>query len=345
MITEYLIDPFGGVNDLKNRLIRCVGNPIERLSEDGLRSVRGCRFAAQLQFDIHPETKDAMSKTLHITKHVSIERFRDELLKLLYKSPKPSVGINHMKDVGILEIFIPELLEGIGVEQPEFHTEDVYNHTLSAVDVAADNVKIAALFHDIAKPRTKSVDSSGIHFYGHDVKGAEMTRDIMKRLKFPNAVIEDTALLVKYHMFHYPSADWRKANLTMDDSSDHGWSDGAIRRLIKNVGGDEQIEKLLALRLADATSNKKAEYNRSELTLLSQRISEVRAASSAMSISDLDISGDVLMQHFGIKPSKMLGDILKTLLEKVIDNPTLNKRETLLELAEEFIKSKGDKSI
>ncbi|RMD76965.1 HD domain-containing protein [Candidatus Dojkabacteria bacterium] len=336
-IKEFIYDPFGGLQDLESKLIKAVGDPLERFSEDGLRSVRGCRLAAQLGFIIEENTKKAMTMTLHITQKVSIERFRDELLKLLYKSPKPSVGFNCMKEVGILAIFLPELLDCVGIVQPEFHSEDVYDHTMSTIDIADDRVKLAALFHDIGKPRTKVVDENGIHFYGHDIVGAEMTREIMKRLKFSNAETENTALLVRYHMFNYPSADWRKNNLDLNGEGDHGWSDGAVRRLIRNVGGDDQIEKLLLLRLADATSNKKSKYDRRELTLLSERISQVRAKSTVMTVSDLAISGKDLIREFNLQPSKIIGDILKYLLEIVLDDPILNQRETLLKLVKEYL--------
>src|SRR5690606_5836803 len=117
-----------------------------------------------------------------------------------------------MKDAGILELFIPELLEGIDVTQPQFHVDDVFEHSLKTCDNAEDSIKLAALLHDIGKPRTRSEDEKGVHFYGHDMKGAEMVREIMRRLKFPNAEIERTANLVRWHMFYYPSADWRKEN-------------------------------------------------------------------------------------------------------------------------------------
>lgn len=353
-IQQILIDPYNGISDLENRIIKAVRDPLERFSEDGLRPIRACRLAAQLNFEIEENTFEAIQQTLHITKQVSVERFRDELLKLLYKSSKPSIGLNLMYKTGILEIFIPELLEGISVVQPEFHTQDVFEHSLAACDLAVDDIKVAALFHDIGKPRTKSEDESGVHFYGHDMVGAEMTKDILTRLRFPKKEVAHIANLVRWHMFYYPSGDWRKENLGASnvapedkhldpalegevlDKNAYGWSDGAIRRLIKNVGGEDAIEDLLKLRIADATSNPKTPFNPKEVAVLSKRIADVRAKEMALKITDLDISGEDLMQNFNIA-GKQIGDVLAYLLDQVIEEPLLNKKLDLLRLAKEFL--------
>lgn len=335
-VEKLLVDPFDGLTDLQNKIIRAVRDPLERLTEDGLRAVRACRLASQLGFEIEEATFKAIKETNHITAQVSVERFRDEFLKILYKSPKPSVGIKLLKDAGILKIFIPELLEGIGVVQPEFHTDDVFEHSLKACDLAEDRVKIAALFHDIAKPRTRSEDEKGVHFYGHDVKGAEMTKEIMRRLKFPNEEIERTARLVRWHMFYYPSADWRKKDEEVK-KDDKGWTDGAIRRLIINVGGEEGIDDLFRLRIADADSNEKNDFDPKELDELASRVASVRAQDMALKITDLNITGEDLMKEFQFSPGPKLGETLKFLLEKVIDDPIVNKKEELLKLAKEFL--------
>jgi tRNA nucleotidyltransferase (CCA-adding enzyme) len=351
LIKEILVDPFSGVDDLSSKLIKAVREPLERFTEDGLRGVRACRLASQLGFTIENATFEAIKSTLHITKMVSVERFKDELMKLLLKSPKPSVGLKLLKDTGIMEIFIPELLEGIEVVQPEFHEDDVFDHILKTVDFAEDSVKLAALFHDIAKPRCRTEDEHGIHFYGHDVEGAKMTEIIMRRLKFSNAEVEAVSRLVRWHMFYYPSADWRVKNSEQNEvnfspatpssssRSEHGWTDGAIRRLIQNAGGEEAIDELMKLRIADATANPKSEFNPKELDVLSQRISEVRAKEMALKISDLDISGEDLMKAFNLQPGKEIGDVLKHLLEIVVEEPANNKNELLLKLAGEYIQN------
>ncbi len=359
-IQEVLEDPFNGISDLNNRTIKAVRDPLERFSEDGLRGVRACRFASQLNFEIEQNTFEAITKTNHITAQVSIERFRDEFIKIIYKSPVPSKGIKLLDEAGILKIFIPELLEGKEVVQPKFHAEDVWNHSLKACDLAEDSIKLAALFHDIAKPRTKSEDEKGVHFYGHDTLGSQMTKEILTRLKFPKAEIDYVSRLVRWHMFYYPSADWRKLkmddfdyqNATKDEIQTHiksvsskeapgGWTDSAIRRLIKNVGGVEALNDLFKLRIADASANAKSEFNPQEIEVLAERVSEVTALDMALKVTDLDVSGQDLINHLGLSPGQQIGQILNSLLDKVIEDPILNKKETLLHLAQQMINIKS----
>lgn len=336
---ELLIDPFGGQDDLiKAKRLRAVRDPLERFSEDGLRGYRACRLAAELGFEIDSNTFGAISSTLHIARKISIERVRDELIKLLQYAPKPSVGIELMRESGLLELFLPELLELRGIEQPEWHVEDVYNHSLNTLDMAEDSIKLASLLHDVGKGRTRSEDEKGVHFFSHDVVGAEMTREILTRLRFPKRVVEKTASLVRWHMFYYPSADWRKDN-EVDNSllkSSGGWTDGAIRRFIKNVGV-ELIEDLFRLRIADAASNPKSVFNPLEIQALENRISEVRAKEMVLKISDLDISGEDL-KGLGIKSGPVMGNILNQLLDRVIDEPFLNERGKLLDIVTELRK-------
>ncbi len=338
-VMNLFVDPFNGLEDLKAGVIKAVREPMERLTEDGLRAVRACRLASQLGFQIDANTLKAIKETNHVTAQVSVERFKDEFLKILYKSSKPSVGLNLLKETGILKLFIPELLEGIDVVQPEFHTDDVFTHSLQACDIAEDRVKVAALLHDIGKSRTRTEDEKGIHFYGHDVVGARMTEEILKRLKFPNDEVERNIRLVRWHMFYYPSADWRKSDDEIKKGEDMGWTDGAIRRLIINVGGEEGIDDLLRLRIADAASNPKNDFDPKELDELASRVASVRANDMALKITDLDIKGQDLVENFGLQPGQKLGETLKFLLEKVLDDPALNKKLDLLRLAKSFLDS------
>lgn len=215
IVEELVMDLFGGLADLTNRTIRAVGDPNERFSEDALRMLRACRLASQLSFSLDENTKEAIKINVDLVKQVSIERIRDEFLKMLYKSPRPSVGIEMLRETGLLGVFLPELLECVGVTQPEYHVDDVYTHSLKVVDLALDEVKVAGLLHDIGKARTISKDSKGTHFYQHDELGAKMAENIMKRLKFPTREIEKNLLLIRNHMFYYPSADWRKTNIQL----------------------------------------------------------------------------------------------------------------------------------
>lgn len=359
-IEALLKDPFEGLKDLNLKVIRAVRDPMERFLEDGLRPVRACRLAAQLEFRIEPMTFKAIKETNHITSKVSVERFREELVKLLMKSSKPSVGLRLMKESGILEIFIPELVEGVGVTQPEFHTEDVFEHSIHTCDLAEDSIKLAALFHDIGKPRTMTRDDKGTHFYGHDVVGAEMTKEIMKRLKFPNYEIRRTSTLVRWHMIYYPSADWR-GNITDENDIDRkakgltehdievklqsengtkaqgGWSDSAVRRLIARVGGQDEFDDLMKLRIADATANPKSPFNPKEIDALADRVAKVRSQDMALKLSDLDITGKDLMQELNIEAGKSIGEILDYLLEQVLEDPKLNSRDQLLKLSNKYL--------
>lgn len=311
-----IIDPYGGLLDLESKIIKCVGDPMERFSEDGLRTLRAIRIATNLQFTIEDNTYNAISKTLHITKKVSIERFNVEFVKLLQKSSKPSIGIEYMRDTGLLNLFIPELLEGLNVEQKLFHSHDVYHHSLATLDIADDSIKLAALFHDIGKPRCDTKDG---HFYGHDKVGADITKEILARLRFPNEIIDEVCLLIANHMFYYPTN-------SIDDIT---WTDSAVRRFINRVGVDH-IEKLFKLRIADATSNPKNMWDPKEIEILQDRISVILEADNALKISDLDIDGNDLLA-LGYS-GKNIGNILTFLLEKVLDDPKLNNKSLLLSI-------------
>lgn len=344
-----LIDLFSGSDDLQKKIIRAVGNPKERFSEDGLRGFRGCRLASQLEFTIEEKTFKAISETLDIAEKVSMERVRDELMKLLMNSPKPSVGLRLLKDSGLLKLFIPELLEGVGITQPEWHADDVFDHSMKTVDLAEDSIKVAALFHDIGKVRTKTEDKKGTHFYKHDIKGAEMTKEILKRLRFSKAEVERVEKLIRWHMFYYPSADWRKEKDLVKMSEEElkeernkrlrmGWTDAAVRRFIVSVGGEDAIDDLMKLRIADANANPKTTFHPIEIEALEKRISEVRAKEMALKVGDLDINGKDLAK-LGIEKGPKMGEILQNLLDKVIEDPGLNRKETLLEEARKLVLS------
>lgn len=333
-----LLDYYNGQEDLAKKVIRTVGDPIARFTEDGLRPYRACRFASQLGFTIEKQTFEAIQKCLNVSALVSVERVREEFMKLLLKSPKPSVGIDLLKDSGLLNLFFPELVATVGVKQEIGHSFDVYTHLLRTVDLAPDNVKLAALFHDIAKPKTSTNDG---HFYGHDQAGADMTEEIMKRLRFSNAEIKEVSNLVRWHMFYYPYNEAELANTPSNNPQEDikevkFWSDGAVRRFIRRVGL-ENIENLFALRIADATSEPVSMWSPEEITALQARISTVLEEDNALKLSDLAIKGQDIMQAFSLQPSPILGKTLNYLLEQVVENPNLNGKEELLALAKAFI--------
>lgn len=324
-----IYDPFGGISDLNLKIVRAVGTPIERFKEDGLRAFKACRLASQFDFEIDMDTFEAIKLAIPVAKQVSMERVRDEFMKMLLRSPKPSKGIELMRQTGLLQIFMPELIEGYGVEQKMYHSDDVYWHSLRTCDCAEDSVKLAALLHDIAKPRT---DMGNGHFYGHDLMGSNMAEDIMKRMKFPNHEIGRVKSLIRNHMFFYPhtEGDTNKEEILISQ-----WSDSAVRRFIQRVG-EENLDDLFKLRIADATSNPKTAFQPEEITELQKHISKVRQEDMALKVTDLAINGNDLTT-LGLEPGQKMGMILKKLLDIVIEDPLMNTKEKLLEEARRML--------
>jgi uncharacterized domain HDIG len=197
------IDPFGGMSDLKLRTIRCVGDPNERLKEDYLRILRAVRFATQLEFTIDVQTANACAKFSSKLKDISKERIRDEFIKILL-SDKPSYGIRLMKDLGILQVILPEMIPAIGFDQRNPHHDlTVFEHTLEVLDNTPKvlEVRVAALFHDIGKPYTFKLDENGIgHFYGHEKISTEIAKEVLTRLNFSNELIKNSLVLINEHM-------------------------------------------------------------------------------------------------------------------------------------------------
>lgn len=312
-----VLDPFDGVGDIKRKTIRAVGTPIERFKEDGLRGFRACRLASVLEYEIETETFKAIQETVEIAKKVSVERIREEFLKILHQSSVPSRGIELLRKAGLLEIFLPELTEGVGVSQSKRHASNVYEHILRTVDKAIDEVKLAALFHDIGKPRCATADG---HFYGHEVVGARMAETIMRRMKFPRMEIERVQKLVKRHMFWYQEE----------------WTDAAVRRLIRSIGGEEMIEPMLALRMADSQSDPKSEFKPWVVEALQSRIAKMREQEMALKVTDLAINGKEVIK-MGVPEGYNVRVILDYLLDLVVDDPKSNTRENLEKEVKKFI--------
>jgi putative nucleotidyltransferase with HDIG domain len=315
------IDPFGGEKDIKAGIIRCVGDPSARFSEDGLRPLRAVRFAAQLSCKLDPLTVAAIPGALETCAKVSAERARDEIEKIIL-SEKPSRAFLLMEQTGLLQLFLPELAVCRGIEQKGFHRFDVLEHSLLACDYAAEKqypqeVRIAALLHDIGKVPTRKLDENGVWtFYQHEAESAKMTRSILGRLRWPNALIDSVCHLIKEHMFHYT-----------DD-----WSDSGVRRFIARVGG-ENLTMVYQLRRADAYATAAVEPGPEFLLPLADRVEKVLEEKQAFSLKDLAINGNDLIE-IGIPPGKTIGIILGELLETVLDDPAQNNRETLLAIAE-----------
>lgn len=309
-------DPFDGRGDLGRKLVRAVCDPLARFREDGLRPMRAVRQAAQLGFDIAPATLDAIRPTLDVVRKVSAERIRDELLKLL-GAPRPSRGLELMRATGLLEVVMPELLEGVGVVQNRFHKHDVYRHTLAVVDNTHGDpiVRLGALLHDVGKPRAQQPREGApgeFSFFRHELVGAEMADAICKRLKLSTAERERVVAIVSNHMFFY----------TPD------WTDGTVRRFVRRVGPGG-VDDLFALREGDIAGRGFDEDPDVELGELRRRIAAVAAADAALKVTDLAIDGKDVMRVLGIRPGPQIGVVLERLLERVLDDPSLNQRDRL----------------
>lgn len=315
-VAHAIVDPWHGQDDMAAKTIRTVGDPILRFGEDGLRPMRAVRQAAQLGFVLEPATQAAIPRAMASFRKVSAERIRDELRKLLL-APVPSHGIELMRQTGLLAEVLPELVATVGCVQNRFHRHDVYTHTLAALDAAAPDfvLRLAALLHDVGKPKTQAPRENApgeYNFFRHEVIGAEMTAHICARLKL-SAVERDTVTaLVAGHMFFYTS----------------DWSDGSVRRFVRRTGQD-RVALLFSLREADIVGRGSGEDPQGETRELRRRIDDVAAADAALRVTDLAIDGKDVMRLLDIPPGRRVGQVLDELLERVLDDPGLNRREIL----------------
>jgi len=312
-----IVDLFEGQKDLKNKIIRAVGNPKERFSEDALRMMRAVRFAVTLGKDwkIEKETEKAIKENAIWISAISKERIRDEFLKIIM-SKEAAKGIELMRKLQLLKYIIPELLEGYGVTQNKHHIFTCWEHYIRSLDFAAKkgfslHVRLAALFHDIGKPRTKRGEGPDATFYGHEVVGAKMTAQILNRLRFPKKDIEKIVKLVRYHLFYYNPGE-------VGESS--------VRRLIRKVGL-ENMEELIQVRMADRIGSgvPKAEpYKLRHLRYMIEKVSR-----DPISVKMLKVGGEDVMRILKIKPGPKVGQILNILLSEVIENPKKNEKKFL----------------
>lgn len=319
--TEGLIDMFNGMEDLKNKLIKCVGKPDKRFNEDALRMLRAVRFACQLQFNIEKDTYTAICRNYTLLKNVSSERIRDELNKILM-SPVPSRGIRMLQESNLLKYIIPELNESVGFDQRNpHHDKNVFDHIMAVLDNSTESlaVRLGALFHDIGKPRTFSIDKKGIgHFYGHNIVSAEMSEVILKRLRYDNATIKKVLIIITEHMSAY-----------------NNMKNKTLKKFINRVGV-ENLEDLFELQIADSKGHKKdADY--SPILKRREDVKKILENGEPFTVSQLKITGDDLIK-LGYKPGKEIGFVLKELLEKVMERPELNTRDRLLDITENKLK-------
>lgn len=317
-------DTFGGKKDLENKLLRTVGKPEERFSEDALRILRAARFATTLGFDIDTATSRAMRENSEWLRVISKERIRDEFVKII-DSENAYHGILLLEDLGLLEYIAPELRQGINVSQNLHHIYTVWEHNLLALKYATEKnysleIRLASLFHDIGKPQTKNGDGKYSTFYGHDIVGAKITAKLMERLKFPKDITEKVVRLVRYHLFYYNVGEV---------------TESSVRRLLVNVG-PENIEDLIKVREADRIGSgrpKAVPYKLRHLKYLIDKVS-----SDPISAKMLEISGEDVMKELNISPGPKIGLILNSLLAEVLDEPAKNKKPELIKIIHELNK-------
>lgn len=312
-----IIDPYNGQKDLKDRIIKAVGNAQERFEEDALRTMRAVRFTATLGEDwqIENKTAKAIKKNSPWLQAISKERIRDEFSKIIM-SERAASGIELLRELGLLKYIIPELEEGYKVTQNKHHIYECYEHSLRSLDYAAKqkfnkHVRLAALLHDVGKPRTKRGEGLDATFYGHEIVGAKMTAQILNRLKFPKKDIEKIVKLVRYHLFYY----------NVDEVSD-----SSVRRLVRQVG-PENMEELLQVRMADRIGSgvPKAEpYKLRHLKYIIEKVSR-----DPISVKMLKVSGNDIMGILDIPAGPKIGQVLDILLGYVLEDPQKNKKEFL----------------
>lgn len=319
---DKIIDPFEGQKDLKAKLIRTVGNPEERFAEDALRMMRAARLATTLRFAIEEKTKAAIRAHAQLLKEISQERIRDELLKIMMAEGAME-GIALLRELNLLQYTMPELEEGWGVAQNKHHTYTVWEHNLFSLKYAAKQkwnhvIRIAALLHDVAKPRVKRGEGPEATFYGHEIVGAKMAKHMLSRLKFPGKDIETITTLIRYHMFYY----------NVDEVTE-----ASVRRLVRKVGFD-RMDDLLRLRMADRIGSgvpKAQPYKLRHWKYMIERTSR-----DPLSVTMLKINGDDMMKLLLIKPSPRIGWLLHILFGEALENPQKNDKTYLETRAKEL---------
>ncbi|TAK95668.1 HD domain-containing protein, partial [Patescibacteria group bacterium] len=316
------IDPYGGQDDIKKKIIRTVGDAHERFDEDALRMMRAVRFHAELGFSTEPKTLIAIKKNSKHLEHIAMERIKDELTKIIL-SDNPAEGVDMLHETGLLNFVIPELEKGVGVAQNRHHVYTIYKHSILALKHCPSKnleVRLAALLHDIAKPQTKRGEGYYATFYNHDHVGARVTEKILNRLRFSNEVIQKARLLVDNHMFYYNPEE-------VGESS--------VRRLIQKVGL-ENINDLMDVRIADRLGSgvpKAKPYKLRHFEYVVEKVSK-----DAVSVKMLKINGNDLMKELSMKPGPKIGAILDVLLAEVIEDAAKNNKAQLSLRARELDK-------
>lgn len=310
-----LIDPFHGQNDLASRIIRTVGNPKERFNEDALRLMRAVRLAVELDFQIEPETRKAIEAHAGLLEVIAKERIRDEFVKILMCGGAAR-GILLLEELGLLKHVLPELREGLGVSQNKHHIYTVFEHNIRALDYAVRQnysleVRLAALLHDVGKPRAKRGEGPNATFHGHEYVGAKMVLKMLDRLRFSRETVERVAHLVRSHMFYYNVGEVSAAG---------------VRRFLARVGV-ENIDDIMKVREADRIGSgvpKAVVYKMRHLLFMIEKVRR-----DPVSPKMLEVDGNDVMRIAGIPAGPKVGQILSVLLEEVLEDPKKNEKEKL----------------
>ena len=325
------VDPHGGLDDLLQRVLKTPTAPEVSFSDDPLRMMRACRFAAQLGFEIEIDTFQAMAEMAERIEMISQERIRDELTKLLL-SDKPRMGLTALVDSGLADLVLPEL-PALRLEADEHHHhKDVYEHTLTVLEQAIDYEaeyglekdlisRMAALLHDIGKPATKRLEPNGaVTFYHHDIVGSKLAKKRLRELRFDNDTIKAVSLLIELHLrfFGY---------------SDQQWTDSAVRRYVRDAG--DQLKRLHILTRSDVTTRNRRKAERLAFAYddLEQRIAEI-SEKEQLNAMRPDLDGQQIMEILDIKAGPEVGKAYKYLLELRIENGPLGPEEAKKRLLE-----------
>ena len=312
-----IVDPYKGQKDIESKVLRTVGSPAERFEEDALRLMRAIRLVAELGFALDTETAAAVQTKAGNLKHVSRERIREEFIKIL-ASKEPMMALVLCQQLGLLVHIAPDLTRGVGVEQNQAHSYDVFGHLMRTMQHAADkdwnmDIRLAAVFHDVSKPETRrwSDEKKDWTFHGHEVVGARVTKKALEELKFPRETIEKVVKLVRWHMFF---SDPEQITLS------------AVRRMIRNVG-EENIWDLLNLRICDRIGTGRPKEQPFRFRKYVAMVEE--ALRDPISVGMLKTDGNRLISKFHVEPGPRIGAVLHALLEEVLEDPKLNTEQYL----------------
>lgn len=319
-----LIDYFNGINDISKKLICCVGDSDKRFKEDALRMLRAIRFSCQLNFKIHQSTLNAIIKNTKLINNISKERIRDELCKIL-TCDNASKGIDILQKSGLLAEIIPELNSLVNFSPLSInHNRNIFAHTLNVINKTNNNLllRLSALLHDVGKLNTLTLESDGIYrFPKHNIEGAKMSKEILKTLRFDNYTINSVTKLIEHHLV-------LKVNYIPTRYE--------VKKLLIEVGKDI-IFLLFDLQSADIRSLDNPKPFLKKVDYIKDTVSDILEKREPLYIKDLDINGEILLKDLNLSSGKIVGEILKYLLEKILEDPSLNEKETLILLSKNFI--------